>query len=655
MITWIVSSTVLILIVILLRQIFRKKISHALQYALWLPVLFRLLIPVTPVASDFSVMNLLPEERAVISVGPEYMLADGAAKNEFVSDIIKDESAYVETNKAEQTDNQHTEEDRTAGAWADAQVVTENTVGVIGQKGTWTEYATLVWALGSLIMAAVLIGSNVRFYLRLRKARISYEMDGNLSLPIKKSVPVYMVDDLASPCLFGIIFPSVYVSSKIKEPGVCAEYVIAHELCHYKRGDHFWALLRGLCLVVWWWNPLVWTSAKMSVQDGELACDEAVIRFIGEESRIEYGHTLVNMIPVRQTGTNPLCGATSMGGSKKSIKERLQSVVSEQKTFVWAVVAVCVLVVLALVITLTGARDEDVARELTEKEKEEILNLVQEKYVQNYNSKRYDYYSIEEMTCLPPTYWEDWESNENSIAVIRITETVIYSNEHLSLGPQCGSGEWTRDILIAEENGQFEIIDYTMPELEDIDRESVLETNTEALAIMSALNLNASQYRDYERQLYALLLAKIDHDFDSYLDFTREEYNLYITGRKDYYCDCGEDIQSFLLVCIQQDDFSNTWGGNQELYPVPEFVPSDIDTYNLSENIGDSKKDLTVTVLEALLIEEGVIGQRVLITDETTGNITEMEYQFKFTPGAEGFSVEAGPYIIGGRVLSKTQ
>lgn len=55
MMQWIVSSSVLILVVIALRYVLRGKLSLRMQYALWLLVLVRLLVPVSFGASDLSV------------------------------------------------------------------------------------------------------------------------------------------------------------------------------------------------------------------------------------------------------------------------------------------------------------------------------------------------------------------------------------------------------------------------------------------------------------------------------------------------------------------------------------------------------------------------------------------------------------------------
>ena len=60
---WIISSSVLIVLVIALRHVLRGKISLRLQYALWLVVLVRLLMPVSIADSSFSIASFLQKNQ----------------------------------------------------------------------------------------------------------------------------------------------------------------------------------------------------------------------------------------------------------------------------------------------------------------------------------------------------------------------------------------------------------------------------------------------------------------------------------------------------------------------------------------------------------------------------------------------------------------
>lgn len=68
MIEWVVSSCILILAVIALRYLLRGRISLRLQYALWLLVLARLLLPVSFGSTDISVMSVVEKAPAVQAV-----------------------------------------------------------------------------------------------------------------------------------------------------------------------------------------------------------------------------------------------------------------------------------------------------------------------------------------------------------------------------------------------------------------------------------------------------------------------------------------------------------------------------------------------------------------------------------------------------------
>jgi len=84
MIEWIITSSLLILIIIGLRRVLRGRISPALQYGLWLLVLIRLLIPVSLFESRHSLMSTIERSSG-------YQAAESFAENTRVySDIIRD-------------------------------------------------------------------------------------------------------------------------------------------------------------------------------------------------------------------------------------------------------------------------------------------------------------------------------------------------------------------------------------------------------------------------------------------------------------------------------------------------------------------------------------------------------------------------------------
>lgn len=160
--------------------------------------------------------------------------------------------------------------------------------------------------------------------------------------------------------MYGLLHPAIYVTSRIVEDPEVFAMVLRHEQMHYYHKDHFWAVVRALCLCIHWYNPLVWAAVRLSRQDGELACDEGVLRQLGEGSRSTYGEALLAL----STEQRPKPGmsmnlATSMSGSKKQLKERLSALVKAPQMAVGTAVLVMAFSLCLAACTFTGRQQEE--------------------------------------------------------------------------------------------------------------------------------------------------------------------------------------------------------------------------------------------------------------------------------------------------------
>lgn len=94
---------------------------------------------------------------------------------------------------------------------------------------------------------------------------------------------------------------SIYVTPEAAADKAVLRHVLTHEATHYRHGDPLWAVVRGVCLAVHWWNPMVWLAAIRSKEDAELACDACAVKRLGEAERMAYGRTLVSLSCTRST------------------------------------------------------------------------------------------------------------------------------------------------------------------------------------------------------------------------------------------------------------------------------------------------------------------------------------------------------------------
>lgn len=331
---WIVSSSVLILVVIALRYVLRGKLSLRMQYALWLLVLVRLLVPVSFGASDLSVMNAVPERAPTVQQGI------------YRQDIIgerNDAPANAGTvGIPAQSMNEAAPPDLVQN------VTTATVTAPTVEKTDCARIAKTVWLAGAAALGLVFLAVNLRFGKKLRRSRERVE-------ETDACLPVYESGETDTPCLFGVAKPSIYVTPDTRTEAETLRYALAHEQTHYRHGDNLWAVLRGVCLALHWYNPLVWWATELSRRDAELACDEATIRRIGESERAAYGRTLIRMTCEKRPAL--LVTATMMTDSGKGLKERISLLVKKPKTAAYTAVAVLLIAGLSVACTFTGGRE----------------------------------------------------------------------------------------------------------------------------------------------------------------------------------------------------------------------------------------------------------------------------------------------------------
>lgn len=170
---------------------------------------------------------------------------------------------------------------------------------------------TLIYCTGASTVALCFIIGNALVYARLVKKRVKYEVPGY-------DRRVYLVDDGIVPCT---LWGAVYISPYDTVDGKRLKYVLTHELMHNRHLDTVWALVRCICLSLYWFNPLVWVASRLAVRDCEAACDESVVRTLGEEARFEYCKMLLS-VAAGKSGFKMLCIAETLREDKRSMKKR---------------------------------------------------------------------------------------------------------------------------------------------------------------------------------------------------------------------------------------------------------------------------------------------------------------------------------------------
>lgn len=216
----------------------------------------------------------------------------------------------------------------------------------------------LVWAwiLGALIMLGRFLLINYRFY-TLTKGRRPLRVRG---IPL----PMLVVEGLDSPCLFGLFRPRILLNRASLQSDTMLDMVLSHELAHWQRRDHLWALLRSLLLCAWWWNPLVWLAAALSRVDGEAACDEAVTRGMDKQEREAYGMSLITLMQRGKAPGGLLAAGTAYVSGKRQLKERITMIADRRRKNRAIALSFLLIIALCLPLLFSAAQGPETTGEM---------------------------------------------------------------------------------------------------------------------------------------------------------------------------------------------------------------------------------------------------------------------------------------------------
>lgn len=296
-----VIGSALILLMIALRKLLRDWLGSRFMYAAWLVAAFRLLLPLSlpnPAMDEFR-----PGFSVDLAARP---MADQVRRR-----VIDAGMRLSDLSGSNAGRSLHT-----------LAVETSN-----GNAGRWI---LLAWFLVAVGLGAWLLTRSLRFRRRVYRERIS-KLEGDALTQYNelcarykvKPIPVYFVDRLSAACVIGVTNP--YIALPAELPSEHLPLVLAHEICHRRSHDPFWGIVRNLCLVVHWFNPLVWLGAHLNRVDSEMACDDRVTSKLQDMDRLAYVNALVST-----AGRSGDPFGTSAGGTAdtgKHLRQRVTAVI----------------------------------------------------------------------------------------------------------------------------------------------------------------------------------------------------------------------------------------------------------------------------------------------------------------------------------------
>ncbi len=287
-----ISASYVILFVLLVRLLL-KRAPRAMMFILWAVVLFRLLCPLS-FESAFSFMRVNPVTvRQDIGFEAQPRISSGVQViDNAVNTILPPATPMNSANPLQ----------------------------------IWIFIGTCVWAIGLVVLLLIAVWSSIKLAIRLRGSK-QIQSD------------IFISDKIDTAFVFGLI-PRIYLPQGIAEHEV--RYIIMHERAHIRRLDFIIKPLFFFAVSLHWFNPLVWLAFAAISRDMEQACDEYVLRRMGNGVKKDYSRSLLRL-ESRHLYVSPLAF------SEKFAKRRIKHVLNYKRPAFWISAVACVIALVGCV------------------------------------------------------------------------------------------------------------------------------------------------------------------------------------------------------------------------------------------------------------------------------------------------------------------
>ena len=155
-----------------------------------------------------------------------------------------------------------------------------------------------------------------------------------------KACKAVTLKGLSSPFVCGIINPVMVLPETTAD-----EKIILHELLHLKNKDTVFGIITCIFRCIHWCNPFLHYCFNIINNDTEQLCDTRAIRLLDGEERREYGQILLSMANEKYSS---FPGTSSAANGGKQIKSRIAAIARFKKYPVNnGFISVCITLILA--------------------------------------------------------------------------------------------------------------------------------------------------------------------------------------------------------------------------------------------------------------------------------------------------------------------
>lgn len=343
------QASVLVAIVLFTQWLFRKWLSPGWRYALWLLVLARLVMPVSP-QSPLSLFNISkislrsPDSRTIQQFDNSTAPRSSLGLAEQAKGELPAPGAPAPAIPSNISDSREASPEALAH-------VRRSTFRML------QAWLPLVWLSGVCLLALRMVWQNTRFARRVLKQRqvtnsaaLDVLEDCKQAMNVRTPLTIIETQEVKSPALYGFVRPRLVLPQGMLGSFTTEElgYIFLHELAHVKRCDMAVNWLVSGLRALHWFNPILWFAFRRMAADREVATDALALSRAPQADQQSYGQAIIKLLE-SFTPPAPVAGLVGILEDKQEMKRRIAMIAEFTNTPQWPWLAPTLAVALAAV------------------------------------------------------------------------------------------------------------------------------------------------------------------------------------------------------------------------------------------------------------------------------------------------------------------
>ncbi|MGG0822567.1 M56 family metallopeptidase [Paenibacillus turicensis] len=291
-------------------------------------------------------------------------------------------------------------------------------------------YLNIMWFSGVVILLIVYISLHLYNHHKFETACI-LKNDPQLIVwqkyfNIPLHVPIYESNRTQTPIVHGIVKQKIILPTNLlhKSPSTTRN-VLLHEYTHLRYRDNLLLCIATLITILYWFNPLVWLSLYLFMQDIEYRCDENVVKKIGIQQRKEYALSLIEMVAPLRSNYFTLNSSFKSKHFKIRVKRIMNCAEFKSKSIILGIITIIVVILLTTFSLVAKAEPPSAELNYLSRDHVESFTLNNNAYKQSEIADSYSNSDYSVTTFVDPL----------TISVEIFQEKITASNPEVNLSP----------------------------------------------------------------------------------------------------------------------------------------------------------------------------------------------------------------------------